>query len=78
MSVLKRFVKAITGSKKAMTSVATFLFALIAPSARRAGIDISPEDVQHAIVIGSAYVVGQGIADHGKEAKRLELAAKKD
>jgi hypothetical protein len=77
MSVLKRFVKAITGSKKAMVALGTFVFGMVAPSARRHGVDISPDDVDLAIKIGIGYLVGQGLADHGKEAKRLELAAAK-
>jgi hypothetical protein len=77
MNLLKRFVKAITGSKKATTAVATFLFGMLAPVARRYGIDISPGDVDLAIKIGMVYVVGQGLADNGKEAKKLELAASK-
>jgi hypothetical protein len=74
MSVLKRFVKAVTSSKKAMVALGTFVFGMVAPSARRAGLDISPADVDLAIKIGIGYIVGQGIADNGKSAKQIEIA----
>lgn len=77
MSILRRFAKALTSSKKAMASVVTGIIALVAPTARRHGVDITPEVVEQIIVVGSAYVVGQGIADHGKEAARVNMGITK-
>ena len=73
MSSLKRFVKAITSSKKAMVSVAAAIFAFIAPTAHRYGVNITPDDVEKGLLVASVYVVGQGIADTGgKERVREE------
>jgi len=71
MSFLKRIVKAITGSKKAVVALSTFIFGMTAPIARRYGVEISPDDVQLAVIVGSAYIVGQGVADAGKSAEQL-------
>lgn len=75
MSLLKRFVRAVTSSRKAVASVATGTVALLAPLLRRIGVDITPEQVQQVIVIGSAYVLGQGIADHGVAAAKVHAEA---
>lgn len=75
MSVLKRFARALLGSKKAVASAATAVLALAAPVLRRIGIDVTPEQVQQVIVIGVGYVAAQSIADHGKEAAKVHAEA---
>lgn len=34
------------------------------------GIELSPETKNELIMLTSAYLVGQGVADHGKEAEK--------
>lgn len=75
MSILKRFVSAIAGSKKAVATVAGALFTLLAPVARRYGVEITEEQVLEVLGLIGAYVIGQGVADHGKEAAKIAAPA---
>ena len=73
MGQVKRFFKWLDGSKKAKAAVLSVLVALLAPVAERFNWSIEYSDV--AMVWGSlmVYLVAQGAADVGKEAKKLEL-----
>ena len=72
MSLIKRFVGAIVGSKKAVATIANVLFVLVvAPVANRFGLGITQDQVLTVVGIGAAYVVGQGWADTGKEAAKI-------
>ena len=75
MSLLKRFLSAIAGSKKAVATVGGVLFTLLAPVARHFGVEISEEQVLQVLGLVAAYVVGQGISDHGKAAAQIDAAA---
>lgn len=74
MSILLRFLGAISGSKKATAAVATVAFLFLAPLLTRLGLTITEAEIEKVIVVLSAYLVGQGIADHGKEAAKVEAA----
>lgn len=76
MESVKKFLAAIAGSKKAMATVVGILFTLVvAPIARRYELDVSREDVAMCLGLIVAYVLGQGQADKGKEAAKVNLAA---
>lgn len=71
MSLIKRFVGAIVGSKKAVAATSGVLFALLAPVARRVGLDISQDQVLQVLGLLAVYIGGQSVADHGKEAAKI-------
>ena len=75
MQLLKRFLAAIAGSKKATATVANILFVLTVPLWRRLGWDITQEEVLTVVGIGLGYVIGQGVADRGKEAAKIAAPA---
>lgn len=62
--------KNLVSSKKFMIMAATILMAL----ASKLGLNIDPEMLTQIIAVVSAYLVGQGIADHGKEAAKINAA----
>ena len=75
MQLLKRFLAAIAGSKKATVTVANMLFVVTVPLWRRLGWDITQEEVLTVVGIGMGYVLAQGWADTGKEAAKVAAPA---
>lgn len=71
MSIILRFLAAIAGSKKATATVATVIFLFLAPLLTRIGVTVTADEIEKVIALVIAYVVGQGIADHGKEAAKI-------
>ena len=55
-------------SKKALTAIAGVIIAIAA----KAGLEISTEELMPILAPLMAYIVGQGIADHGKERAKVE------
>ena len=55
-------------SKKALTAIA----AAIVAGAAKIGWDVSTDELIPILTPIMAYVVGQGIADHGKERAKIE------
>ena len=55
-------------SKKAIAGIAGALMILVG----RLGLDIDSELVTQFVSLVIAYIVGQGIADHGKEGAKIE------
>ena len=65
--------KAITDlfqSKKALAAMAAVIVGLAA----KLGFDISTDEILPILSPLMAYIVGQGIADHGKERAKVETA----
>ena len=58
-------------SKKALTAIA----AAIVAGAAKIGWDVSTDELIPILTPIMAYVVGQGIADHGKERAKIEKTA---
>lgn len=58
-------------SKKALTAIA----AAIVAAAAKIGWDVSTDELIPILTPIMAYVVGQGIADHGKERAKIEKTA---
>jgi hypothetical protein len=63
--------KTILKSKKFLSSVAAILFVL---SPASAGLDEAT--ILQVVSLVAAYIVGQGIADNGKEAARVHVQSK--
>ena len=55
-------------SKKAMTAIA----AAIVAGAAKFGLDVTTDELMPILSPLMAYIVGQGIADHGKERAKIE------
>ena len=55
-------------SKKALTAIA----AAIVAGGAKIGWDVSTEELMPILTPLMAYIVGQGIADHGKERAKVE------
>ena len=76
MSLVKRFLVALAGSKKAVATVAGILFTLaVRPIANKVGADITEADTLKVLGLLAAYVIGQGWADTNKEAAKITAAA---
>ena len=58
-------------SKKFIVMVA----ALVVAIASKLGLDLDKDLVNQVLAMAAAYVVGQGIADHGKEAAKVFTAS---
>ena len=66
---MKEWLKTMLGSKKFLATAASL--AVIGLS--KAGVVIEPDTMQWIVGSLSAYVVGQGLADVGKEARKVDL-----
>jgi hypothetical protein len=60
--------KDLLASKKAIAGIAGAVMILVG----RLGLDIDSELVTQFVSLVIAYIVGQGIADHGKEGAKIE------
>lgn len=76
MELVKRFLGAIAGSKKAVAVVATVLFVLLNPLLMKLGIEVSKDQITDVVQLVMAYLVGQGLADLHKEKAKIEAASK--
>lgn len=63
---MKKLLREIFTSKKALAALA----ALLTLALDRAGVNLDPPTVDRVLAILGAYVVGQGLADIGKEARK--------
>lgn len=61
----------LAGSKKFLVFLAT----MIAAGAARIGWHVDPNALAPYLAVAGAYIVGQGIADHGKSAAQIAAAA---
>lgn len=55
-------------SKKAITAIA----AAVVAAGAKLGWDVTTEELMPILTPLMAYIVGQGIADHGKEAAKIK------
>lgn len=65
------FIKQLLSSKKAIAAVTGVLVSVVG----RWGLDLPPDAVNQIVGVIAAYILGQGIADAGKEAVRLQAEA---
>lgn len=54
-------------SKKFIVAVVGVIIAI----AGKHGLSLDPQTVEHVVYLFVAYLLGQGIADHGKEAAKV-------
>ena len=66
----KKFPTEIFTSKKALATAV----GIIAPALKFFGVDIPTEELIAFVGLIGAYVVGQGVADHGKEKEKVRAA----
>lgn len=71
---IKYALQAIFHSKKASAAMAGVLLTLLAPLASRIGWDLTQDQLLAVLGIIGTYILGQGLADAGKERAKLELA----
>ena len=74
MNVVKKLLAWLFASKK----VTALLAGLLLLGARRLGLDIAGSEIEEALALLGAYLVGQGIADAGKERSKIEATQKAD
>lgn len=66
MNRFTAFLADVFTSKKALAALATLLVILL----QALGLPITEEMIQNILFVVGPYMVGQGIADHGKEAAK--------
>lgn len=64
-----QIIKALFSSKKFLVMLAGIILA----SASKLGLDLDPDLVNQILALAGAYILGQGIADHGKEAAKTAV-----
>lgn len=71
---MKRTLVALFGSKKFLALLTTLIVLALT---RKLGLDepAATELGREIVAVASAYMVGQGVADHGKERARVEAEA---
>lgn len=75
MEILKRFLAAIAGSKKAVAAVAAVIFVLLAPQLSKLGLEVSKDELETVVQLAICYILGQGLADVGKSKALIEKNA---
>lgn len=68
------FLKSVLTSKKAIAALAAIAAVLLVPVLAKVGLVLSEDQIEHFVAVVAAYLVGQGIADHGKEKAKVEVA----
>lgn len=66
---------AILSSKKGVAFLSTVVFVLGNEVVKQFGYSLDPLTVAEVVGSTAAYIVGQGIADHGKEKAKIEAQA---
>lgn len=74
MEWIKKLIAAIAGSKKAVATLAGVVLSLAAPLARKIGWELTQAEVEWTLIMLASFIVGQGIADAGKEKAKIEAA----
>lgn len=67
MSAIWLTIREFVTSKKFIVAVVGVIIAI----AGRHGLSLDPQTVEHVVYLFVAYLLGQGIADHGKEAAKV-------
>lgn len=73
MIFFKHAIQAIFQSKKATAALAGVLLTLLSPFAHRIGWQLTGDQVASVLVILGSFIIGQGIADAGKERAKIEM-----
>jgi hypothetical protein len=75
MDIIKHFLSAIAGSKKAVATVAAIILVLLQPQLARINIDVTQAELEQILLALLVYVGAQGVADLGKEKAKVEAVA---
>ncbi len=78
MKYLKLIVEILAESKKARALIVGLLALAIIPLGAKIGMDVDKELIEKGVVLISAYLLGQGLADLGKEKAKVEALTKTD
>lgn len=77
--LVKELLVALLGSKKFVAFLVSLVVMLVTAISGKFGLGITDEqanDLSLKVVgLASSYLVGQGIADHGKEAARVQASS---
>ncbi len=71
---MKRFIPKILKSKKAQAMIVGLLMTLFAESL---GMPVTESTMTEVVALISAYIIGQGVADHGKSVKEIDADARR-
>lgn len=72
MELVKKIAAKLFASKKVTALLAGLALKLLQPLAVKIGWTLSPDDVNWALALIASYLVGQGLADVGKERAKVE------
>jgi hypothetical protein len=72
MKYIKLAFEILSESKKVRALVVGLLLLALVPLGKRVGVELDEDAVNKALALIGAFIIGQGIADHGKEAKKIE------
>lgn len=67
-------IRSLLSSKKFVA----FLIGVVISIGGRYGVNLDPDVVREVIGLTIAYIIGQGIADHGKDAAKINAAVEVD
>jgi len=65
-------VKQLLSSKKALACIVGLVAVVLSMLLGKLGVSIPEDRVEEIVMLISAYVLGQGIADHGKEKEKAK------
>lgn len=71
MKYVKLVFEILAESKKVRALVVGLLLLALVPLGKKVGVELNEEQVDKALALIGLYIVGQGIADHGKEAAKV-------
>jgi len=75
MSWLKIPFELLADSKKVRALLAGLIMLALLPLAEKFDVAVTSDQVSGALLLLATYIIGQGIADNGKEKALVELAA---
>ena len=73
-SILGGVLKGLLASKKFVAMIVGLIVIIVG----KLGLNLDPEAVTKVVGLIMAYIVGQGIADNGKEAAKVEAGVTKE
>lgn len=77
MKYIKHAFAILSESKKVRALVVGLLLLALVPLGKKVGVELDEAAVDKALMLLGSYIVGQGIADHGKEAAKVTAGKRK-
>ena len=72
MKIVLEVLRGLLGSKKFVAMIVGLIATLVA----KIGWDVPEETIAKVVALIASYIIGQGVADAGKERAKIEAAAK--